>query len=134
MHESLRARLLRNLEALPDEQVYQVLDYVEFLGSKYNRSAAGPGAFQRFSDRLEDKMRLQGLGWGAIKGTMTVMGTATRVVTGITEAGRTVFREVEQVVLGPAEPENGAPPPPPALRQGDGDPQAPPAAPPPQGT
>ncbi len=31
MHEILRDRILRRLEALPEDRLYQVLDYVEFL-------------------------------------------------------------------------------------------------------
>jgi hypothetical protein len=37
MHEILRERLSRQIEALPEEQLYQVLDYIEFLTSKYAR-------------------------------------------------------------------------------------------------
>ena len=35
MHDVLRTRILRKLESLPEDQVYQVLDYMEFLESKY---------------------------------------------------------------------------------------------------
>ena len=31
MHEILKDRVWRKLQALPQEQVYQVLDYMEFL-------------------------------------------------------------------------------------------------------
>jgi hypothetical protein len=111
MHEGLRNRLVRQIEALPDEQVYQVLDYIEFLASKYNRKPAQePGSIQRFSERLEDRMRMQGLALGTIKGALGLMGTAGKVVSGIQEAGKTVIREVEQVVLGPEG--DGATPPP----------------------
>src|SRR5205085_185320 len=89
MHDLLRARLLRHIEALPEAQIYQALDYLEFLSSKYAREyLREPGAFQRFSELLEDKMRGQGLAFGTIKGALGVMGTAGRVVSGITEAGR----------------------------------------------
>ena len=37
MHDVLRQRLLRRIESLPEEQVYQVLDFIEFLESKYAR-------------------------------------------------------------------------------------------------
>jgi hypothetical protein len=108
MHDLLRARLLRHIEALPEAQVYQALDYLEFLSSKYARETLRePGVFQRFSEMLEDKMRGQGLAFGTIKGALGVMGTAGRVVSGITEAGRTVIREVESVIT--ADPD-AAPP------------------------
>jgi hypothetical protein len=128
MHDALRARLLRHIEALPEAQVYQVLDYIEFLSSKYARSMQPPGGFQRFTELLEDKMRGQGLGFGAIRGALGVMGTAGKVVSGITEAGRTVITEVEKVITTPpaAEQNDGRPPAqlPPPTRRPDGDPQA----------
>ncbi len=133
MHDGLRNRLVRQIEALPDEQVYQVLDYIEFLASKYNRAPASqPNGVQRFTERLEDRMRMQGLAYGTIKGALGIMGTAGKVVSGLSEASRTVIREVEQVVLGPedtgpqqrppASGNGGAPPslPPRAGREGDG--------------
>ena len=126
MHDALRARLMRHIEALPEAQIYQVLDYIEFLSSKYAR-ASSPGAFQRFNELLEDKMRGQGLGLGTIKGALGVMGTASRVVSGITEAGKTVIREVETVLTPPpGSPE--ATQLPPAQKQGDGDPRTGPHA------
>ena len=96
MHDVLRERLWRHLEALPEEQLYQVLDYIEFLSSKYARERVRPPSspFQRFGERLEDKLRGNGVGLTAIRGTLEVMGTADRVVSGLTEAGRALFKEV----------------------------------------
>src|SRR3970282_1887571 len=52
MNEFMRERLLRRLETLSDERLYQVLDYVEFLESKYaERKPAPPNVFQRFGER-----------------------------------------------------------------------------------
>ena len=39
MNEHLRDRILRKLETLSDERGYQVLDYVEFLESRYAERA-----------------------------------------------------------------------------------------------
>lgn len=123
MHDVLRDRILRHLESLPEMQQYQVLDYIEFLSSKYNRSVRQPGGVQRFGELLEDKMRAQGVALGTIRGALGVVGTAGRVVSGITEAGRTVLREVENVVL-PRDTGNGTPQlPPGAMHQPDGDPR-----------
>ena len=128
MHDALRARLMRHIEALPETQIYQVLDYIEFLSSKYAReSLRQPGGFQRFTELLEDKMRGQGLAFGTIKGALGVMGTAGRVVSGITEAGRTVISEVENV-LTPSPPRADDAKPaqlPRPVQQPDGDPQGP---------
>ena len=58
MHDVLRQRLLRKIESLPDEQIYQVLDYIEFLESKYAAVAAVEASgLQKFAEGLEDKLR-----------------------------------------------------------------------------
>jgi hypothetical protein len=96
MHDVLRERLARHLDALPEEQLYQVLDYIEFLSSKYARDQVRPpsSSLQRFGERLEDKLRGQRLGISAIRGTMTAMGTADRFMSGIADAGRSFIRDV----------------------------------------
>lgn len=121
MHDVLRQRLLRHIEALPEAQLYQALDYVEFLASKYARDTIRqPTSVQRFGELLEDKMRGQGLGLSAIRGTLGMLGTADRFVAGISEAGKTIIRSAGDAIA-PAE----SPPPrvgPPPQPQGDGDP------------
>jgi hypothetical protein len=111
MHDVLRERLRRHLDALPEEQLYQVLDYIEFLSSKYARDRIRPPAspFQRFGERLEDKLRGKSVGMGAIRGTLEAMGTADRVVTGLTEAGRSLLREVGSATKPPSAPREAAP-------------------------
>jgi hypothetical protein len=96
MHDILRERLWRNIEALPEERLYQVLDYVEFLTSKYARAEVrSPTSLQRFGERLEDHMRVNGVGLSVIRGTMEAMGTADRVVKDVADVGRTLLRGVE---------------------------------------
>lgn len=103
MHEVLRQRLWRHIEALPEAQLYQALDFIEFLSSKYARDAVRPSSgLQRFGERLEDKMRGQGLGLRAIRGTLDAMGAADRMVSGIAEAGRSLMKEVEAGLSTPA--------------------------------
>ena len=111
MHDVLRQRLMRHIEALPEEQLYQALDYVEFLASKYAREAArSPSSLQKFGELLEDKMRGQGLTIRTIRGTLGAVGTADRMFTGLAEAGRSLMREVEEGVknVTAAPPANGA--------------------------
>ena len=58
MNDFLKERLLRQLSTLSDDKVYQVLDYAEFLGSKYaEQKPAPPNVFQRFAEGVEDTMR-----------------------------------------------------------------------------
>lgn len=96
MHDVLRERIWRHLESLPEERVYQVLDYIEFLSSKYAREPVRPpnSPVQRFGEKLEDKLRGNRVGFSAIKSTLEVVGTADRMMSGIAEAGRSLLREV----------------------------------------
>ena len=93
MHGVLKDRLWRKLEALPEERLYQVLDYIEFLESRYaERPAPAPGGMQRFAERFEDNMRVHRVAPKVIMGTMRVMGAAARVVDGVTATGRELLR------------------------------------------
>lgn len=110
MHDILRDRIWRNLEALPEEKLYQVLDYIEFLSSKYSREPVRPGTpFQRFGEKLEDRLRGNRVGLDAIRSTLGVVGTADRMVSGLTEAGRSLIREVGGSVLPPDSSRPSAP-------------------------
>jgi hypothetical protein len=89
MEEVTRKRVLRRLEALPEEQLYQVMDFIEFLETKYAREAARkPDAFQLFAERVEDQMRVRSLAPRAMRGTMRVMSTAGKVLDGVRDLGR----------------------------------------------
>lgn len=89
MQDVTRKRLLRRLETLPEEQVYQVLDFIEFIEAKYAREAARrPDAFQQFAERVEDQMRVRSLAPRAMRGTMRVMSTAGKVLDGVRDLGR----------------------------------------------
>src|SRR5215831_5131297 len=57
MNEQLKQRILRRLETLADERGYQILDYVEFLESKYAERAAPTNLFAKISEGIEDTMR-----------------------------------------------------------------------------
>ena len=106
MHEILRDRLWRRLEVLPEEQLYQVLDYIEFLESKYapGRSAP-PSALQKFAERLEDGMRLRSVAPQVISGTVGLMGTARKVFDGVSGAGRGIM-DVLDTTAKPQQPSN----------------------------
>ena len=96
MHDVLRDRLWRKLDALPEPQLYQVLDYIEFLESKYapGRSAP-PSALQKFAERLEDGMRLRNVAPKVISGTVGLMGTANKVIQGVSDAGRGILGAID---------------------------------------
>lgn len=92
MHDILRERLWRKLEVLPEAQLYQVLDYIEFLESKYAPGrAAPPSPLQKFAERLEDGMRLRSVAPQVISGTVGLVGTAQKVFRGVSDAGRGIL-------------------------------------------
>ncbi len=95
MNELLKKRLDRRLESLSDERVYQVLDYVEFLESKYaERAPVQPSAFERLAESVEDTLRAGRVSASAIRGTMDVMAAAGRMMSGLAAAGKAVVDEV----------------------------------------
>lgn len=95
MNEFLKKRIERKLENLPDERVYQILDYIEFLESKYAaRSSSEPNAFQKLAETVEDTMRAGKMSVNAIRGTMDAMGAAGRVMGGLAAAGKAVVDQV----------------------------------------
>jgi hypothetical protein len=111
MEEVTRKRLLRRLETLPEEQLYQALDFIEFLEAKYARAASRkPDAFQQFAERVEDQMRVRALAPKAMRGTMRVMSTASRVLDGVRDLGRGLVAPESGATSRPAEPVRQDPP------------------------
>lgn len=96
MNDLLRERLLRRLEALPEEKVYQVLDYVEFLESKYAERPAGAPAFQKVAETLEDTMRAGRVPITIIKGTMDAVGKAGKFLGGLAAAGKAAVEDARK--------------------------------------
>lgn len=96
MNDILRERLLRRLDALSEEKVYQVLDYVEFLESKYAERPAGAPAFQKVAETLEDTMRAGRVPLTIIKGTMDAVGKAGRFFEGLAAAGKAAVEEARK--------------------------------------
>lgn len=89
MEDVTRKRIMRLLEGLPEAQLYQVLDYIEFLAARYAAEASRkPDAFQRFAERVEDQMRVRALAPRALKGTMKIMSTAGKVIDGVRDLGK----------------------------------------------
>ena len=103
MNDILRDRLLRKLDTLPDDKAYQVLDYVEFLESKYAERQAGAAAFQRAAETLEDTLRAGRVPVNIIRGTMDAVGKAGRLLEKVAAAGKAA---VEQASKKAAEKEN----------------------------
>ena len=113
MNEFLKKRLDRKLESLSDERIYQVLDYVEFLESKYaEHPVESPSAFQKLAETVEDTLRAGRVSASAIKGTMDAMSAAGRMMSGLAAAGKAVVDGVtgERPPAPPAPPRDAGPP------------------------
>ena len=95
MNSNLRNRIVRTLEVLPDERGYQLLDYIEFLESKYaERTAQSPNALQRFAEGVEDTLRAGRVSASTISETMGLMNKAMGVLSGVAAAGKSVASDV----------------------------------------
>ena len=99
MNDILRERLIRKLDTLPEEKIYQILDYIDFLESKYApKQSAAPNPLKRFAEGVEDTLRAGRMSAGVIGGTMNVMGKAVGMVTDVANAGKSVATEIAGVV------------------------------------
>ena len=132
MNEFLRDRILRKLEQMPDDRAYQVLDYVEFMESKYGaKTEIAPNIFTRFAEGVEDKLRAGKVSATTISETMNLMNRAMGVLNGVAAAGKSVADDLAGVAqraasaAAPNSPSSGPSAAPPAA------PPAPPAAGPP---
>ena len=105
MNDLLRQRILRRMESLPDDRAYQILDFIEFLESKYAERAAPTGILAKITDTVEDTIRAAKLPVSAISGTASAVDTASRIMRGLAAAGQAVVDEAMKAA-------NPVPPPP----------------------
>jgi hypothetical protein len=110
MNEHLRDRILRKLETLSDERGYQVLDYVEFIESRYaEREAPNASTFTRFTEAIEDKLRAGRVSASAIAETVGFMNRAASVLNDALETGKNMANELVNQTR-PSAPPPGPPP------------------------
>jgi hypothetical protein len=134
MNQFLRERILRKLDAISDERAYQVLDYVEFLESKYaERQNPSANVFQRFAETVEDRLRAGRVSATTISETMNLMNKAMGVLSGVAAAGKSVASDIvgaaSSLTTSATPVTDGSAPPPPAALQ-----EPPEASPPPPAT
>ena len=99
MHDVLRKRLMRTVESLPDQQIYQVLDYIEFLEAKYAQDeAVEASGLQKFAEGLEDKLRKKAVSPNTIREAFQFISAADRVLSGVRSAGKKVVTDLSQVL------------------------------------
>ena len=100
MNAYLRDKMLQKLETLSDERGYQVLDYIEFLESRYAErvtatAGAAPGnPLSRFADALEEKLRAGRVSATTIAETMGFMNKAVGVLNGAAAAANSVASDL----------------------------------------
>lgn len=111
MNEILRKEIWRKLEGLPEEKVYQVLDYVNFLRSRYSEGDGSATSFQRFGEAVQETMRRGKVPARAVRETMKAMSRADRVLGSVREAGREFLVELEGGAPEPGPPESPREPP-----------------------
>ena len=126
MNPYVRDRINRKLETLSDERLYQILDYVEFLESKYGEKPAPvTNVFQKFTDGVEDTLRAGGLAAGTVVEAVGFLNKAMGVLNNVAQTTKTVATDVVSTARTVAD-QIGAPPPAPAAAA----PVAPPGTPP----
>jgi hypothetical protein len=115
MNEHLRDRILRKLETLPDDRGYQVLDYVEFLESKYaERQSPSSTTFSKFTEAIEDKLRASKVSASTIAETLGFMNRAANVLNSAVETGRNMASDLVNTARSTTAPPPPGPQPPPS--------------------
>jgi hypothetical protein len=98
MHDILRERLMRKIESLPEEQVYQMLDYIEFLEAKYGSDAdEETSGLRRFAEAMEDKLRKRSVSPAKVREAFQLLSAADRVLSNVSSAGRKLMEELTPV-------------------------------------
>ncbi len=115
MNPYVRERINRKLDTLSDERLYQILDYVEFLESKYAEKSAPPSnVFTRFAEGVEDKLRAGGVAVSTVSETMGFLNKAMGVLNGVAQTTMSVAGDVVNAAKTAADqvgaPPTGAPP------------------------
>lgn len=101
MNDILRERLIRKLDSLPDERVYQVFDYIDFLESRYSqRISTSPNRLQQLAEGMEDTLRAGKVAASAVAGTMSFVGKAVGAINSVASAGKSVATEIGNVASG----------------------------------
>ncbi len=103
MNDILRDRLMRKLDMLPDDKLNLVLDYIEFLDSKYGpRNAPTPNPLTRFAEGVESTLRAGKVSANAISGTMNIMNKVVGGISEVAAAGKSVATGLMDVASGTA--------------------------------
>jgi len=98
MNENLKTTIVQKLDNMTDETGRQLLDYIEFLESRFNRSSRERSTLERIAENVEGTLRSNRLGEAAIKGTGGIIDAAGSVARSVAAAGQAVLDELQQTV------------------------------------
>ena len=108
MHDVLRARVMRKIESLPEVQMYQVLDYIEFLETKYAKDLAKEASgLQKIAEGLEDKLRKRAVNPATLREAFQLIAAADRALSGVTKAGKQLLGDLNGVLDDPKAGDQG---------------------------
>lgn len=127
MNEFLRKRIERLLESLPEERLYEVVDYLEFMAARYGTREEQVTPFQRLAETVEDTLRKGRVSASVIKSTMDAMGSAGRMMSGLAAAGKAVVDQVSTTIATESKPAPPPAPPAPPPDEGSGASSSPPS-------
>jgi hypothetical protein len=97
---------MRKIESLPEEQVYQILDYIEFLEGKYATDMAQEASgLQKFAESMEDKLRKRAMSPATIREAFQLISAADRVLSNVSSAGKQLLEELTPSLGEPSESE-----------------------------
>ena len=119
----LRDRLLAKFESLSDERAFQVLDYVEFLESKYSRLEAPTGAaglLVKLQETVEEGLRAGKVSATSVAETLGFMQKAVGVLSGVAAAGQSVASDLAGAAARAARAATGETPSQPGSGAGEG--------------
>lgn len=126
MHDVLRQRIMRKLESLPEEQIYQVLDYIDFMESRYAGDLAQEASgLQRFAEKVEDKMRQKAMSPATIREAFKVISAADKVFSSVSKAGKQLMDDITSPLTEDSDDEGGGEAEPPADKVEDEAPESP---------
>lgn len=109
MHDVLRQRIMRKLESLPEEQIYQVLDYIDFMESRYAGDLAEEASgLQRFAEKVEDKMREKAMSPATIREAFKVISAADKVLSTVSKAGKQLMDDITSPLTGDGDEDEGS--------------------------
>jgi hypothetical protein len=97
MDELLKGRIAEKLEGLSDENARQLLDYIEFLESKQNRSSREATPLERLAENVEGTLKGSRIGGAAVKGTAQIVEAAGSLMRGFAAAGKAVVDEFQKL-------------------------------------